>query len=103
MLDKFRAWNGEKMFFSSDEIANYFILAITNKYWVSVMPFIGVLDVCGTEIYLNDIIELADGSRGVVKFKNGYFYHTAETDIMGMRYWYKVIGNIFENPELNNI
>ena len=99
MINKFRAWDGERMI-APYEVDEYPILTLTTNYWASVMPYINVNDIDGQEIYLNDIIELDHGHRGVVKFENGYFYHTAKTEIMGMTYWNKKIGNIFENPEL---
>lgn len=64
------------------------------------LQYVGVKDIDGKEIYEGDIIELADGNKGVVKFEDGHFFHTAKTSINGLLYWYKVIGNIYENSEL---
>lgn len=65
-----------------------------------VMLYSGRKDANGTKIYRDDIIQLADGSIGIVRFEKGIFYHTAHSEISGMTYWHKVIGNIHENPEL---
>jgi len=65
------------------------------------MQFIGIKDVKnGEKIFVGDIIRLADGNKGVVMFENGHYFHTAESEISGMTYWYEKIGNIYENPEL---
>jgi hypothetical protein len=65
-----------------------------------VQQYIGVKDITGRDIYEGDIIQLADGNRGVVKFEKGYFYHTAKTENFGLLYWNEVVGNIFENTGL---
>lgn len=65
-----------------------------------IMQFTGILDKNGYEIYEGDIIRLGDYNIGIVKFKDGHYYHTAETEVMGMTYWNEVIGNIYQNPEL---
>ena len=72
----------------------------------TVMPFTGVLDKDGREIYYKDIIEytqhyfntrMVETKRKVVEWRgdrwNIFETKAGETDI-------KVIGNVYENPEL---
>jgi len=66
----------------------------------TVGQYVGLKDKNDREIYEGDIIQLADGNKGVVMFESGKFFHTAKTEVMGLLYWNEVIGNIYENPEL---
>jgi hypothetical protein len=72
------------------------------------MQFIGVFDPSGKKIYKGDVIDTPNG-RGIVKEAeegiSGYcidFIHPPDPmmEITGCRYWNKIIGNIYENPEL---
>ena len=122
---KFRAWDeGNKVmhydfqFIKSGEGGNDWIVFVSDKqklndkprplenpYFANqfkIMQFIGLLDVNNKEIYEGDIVRLSDRGRGEVKFHSGCYYHTAQlgSGVMGATYWYEVIGNIYESPEL---
>jgi uncharacterized phage protein (TIGR01671 family) len=111
---KFRVWDGFKMYYPSYD----FQLSNCDSMGLScvtqglkdciyieddavIMQYTGLQDSQDKEVYEGDIIELADGNKGVVKFSEyGCYYHTAKTELIGLLYWNKVVGNIYENPEL---
>ena len=73
-----------------DELAYYGVL----------MQYTGLKDKNGTDIYEGDVIRFKVGdivSYYVVKFENGGFNHNENLEYID------VVGNIYENPELNNI
>ena len=84
------------------------------------MQFTGLKDGNGVDIYEADIIDTGSGSLTHVGFKNGGFYYInyySITDLekndeiyFGGHNWlkeilgrFKVIGNIYENPELLSV
>lgn len=119
---KFRAWDGEQMLFSHNNTMNksefqlgWFFQKIDNiDKGVELMQYTGLKDSKGVEIYEGDIFD-----KGIVVFSNGCFngcYTCGTTSKKGWDYsdeWEdglaeyarknKVIGNIYQNPELINI
>lgn len=83
----------------------------------SISQYTGLKDANGVDIYEGDIIDTSSGSITHVEFKNGGFFYTSyysknftndEVYFGGHHYLndiltrFKVIGNIYQNPELIN-
>ena len=110
---KHRAWHieSEKMIYDSS--ANIFKW-ISEGQPIEVMDHSGLKDKNGVEIYESDIVVVYDMEPIVIEYKNGGFGYNAlfvKDDFIGIcghnhREWLlegmKVIGNIYENPELLN-
>jgi hypothetical protein len=110
---KFRSWNLETKFMYKNiedgvvakNQKDEFVLgisfgAICRDANSIVMQFTGLTDTNGIEIYEGDILD----NKWVISFKNGMFGIFNENTYMGfnsyMSQFRKVIGNIYENPEL---
>lgn len=106
-LLKFRAWNGNSMIHSSSYVSlQWFFNACTSS---KIMQYTNLTDRDNNEIYDGDIIEwigFSEVERMRVYWRNGaWYFKRYETE----KYfdWDKVdtteirvIGNIFQNPEL---
>lgn len=75
----------------------------------TVCQFTGITTELGIDLYENDIVECG-GYRGVIKFEDGAFiikWNTKGSEFLrhDLAYWaylsnVRVVGNIFDNPEL---
>ena len=109
---KFRAWNEvmEKMFtwndFLNTNMKNTFIAPKSTA--MILMQYTGLHDKNGKEIYEGDITDDGYNNIGVVKYGNYncsccegvYGWYVDGGDIRSAECFLKVIGNIYENPEL---
>lgn len=108
---KFRAWNGEDKimrkvlsvnFFQDSNIAHIVldkkegVITLFNDFIL--MQFTGLSDKNGKEIYEGDIVETAGGQKLKVYFEDGLYFPFYVKGIDKSKL--KVIGNIYENPEL---
>ena len=126
---KFRVWDGESYLPSSDGLSFKPKFLLKGEWGVHgflqrpemgfvVQQFTGLLDKNNKEIFEGDIVEFYSGypnqndnsfykSKAEVKFENGAFWPRPILEHNDDDTWYnyelkdlKVIGNIFENPEL---
>ena len=105
---KFRAWDGErKEITTSFEITSQGVVVSNfsiRKYHEDyiLMQYTGLKDKNGKEIYEGDIIdfdarEWGEPHREVVEYDYSYL-DMRQNDF---KEWCEIIGNIYENPELN--
>lgn len=114
---KFRAWN-EHMNFMEEPRDLFEIPSSWDSDFMILMQYTGVKDKNGKEIYEGDIIKAndkhniwnidGDYSFGIVVFNNAEWqltedrggYNNCAMNLFTMKKDFKIIGNIYENPEL---
>jgi hypothetical protein len=67
--------------------------------WKTMTQLTGLKDKNGKEIYEGDILDFENGYKDVIEFFNGCFKLQQSGYMDNMEHG-KVIGNIYENPEL---
>lgn len=121
MIQKFRAWHGDKMHtdkdcyftFSNGHWSCYLIKEFggsfccdSNTEGVVLMQFTGILDKKGKEVYEGDVIEAEYAGSSNGKYINKVVWDISECgfSFANSPLWtwenIKVIGNIYQNPEL---
>ena len=115
---KFRAWDSQEMIYEPSLYTDDFARNINQyfEYWQKIvdenermifMQYTGLKDINGKEIYEGDIIEFDNEIKLIVYWDNvlGGFAlknltNTAVVPLTDMIKPIKVLGNIYENPEL---
>ena len=104
---KFRVWDNVLHQFA--DVAHPFGMACKDGIWFMgdesrvIQPYIGCKDIDGLEIYEGDIVETDESWVAVVVFGDGMFCcEDAGGGFSSYVNWgaCKVIGNVYENPEL---
>lgn len=73
------------------------------EFWdlpYELMQCTGLKDINGMEIYEGDVCESVLGIKGIVIFDKGAYKLKSKQSMYGISKLPKVIGNIYENPEL---
>ena len=130
---KFRAWDRKfnRIFDVVEIIYEYtFVLVWRNPFkdehinWIGsgliageecdLMQYIGLKDINGVEVYEGDVLHLRGHQTFVVTFSDASFVARSTNKVQRINWTpsimsriiemgYKVIGNIYENPELMNL
>lgn len=111
---KFRIWDKRNLQWATD----FYIIPETGKLWCEnaafipddfvIMQYTNLKDGNNKELYEGDLIDYKDymflESPYLVEFHNGFFgiKHKIDNTIYPIdpEYYFEIIGNVFENPEL---
>lgn len=110
---KFRVWDKDKeRFLTPIECSQLVIRPFSGRVTdgatipnVELMQYTGLKDKNGIEIYEGDILNVSNENskwdwKEVVIFHNGCFMNGDDDLLINLNFRSKVIGNIYENPEL---
>ena len=90
-----------------DDYEDFEYKDVTDK--IELMQYTGLHDKNGKKIWENDIVEITREciyDKGIIVFKNGCFFIKSKENLLALyncklnNYKVKVIGNIYDNPEL---
>lgn len=114
---KFKVW--DPMHQAMETLEAYKVVLSDDLWWVDqhekrfrnarlqdlvLLQYTGLKDGDGREIYEGDILRAEDGSLSSVEYDPGHFilrHHPNEnSDFIASRNTFKVIGNIYQQPEL---
>lgn len=96
---KFRAWDNVDYMSTPFTLQDLQLKKVQFTADCQIMQYTGMKDVGGKEIYEGDVVEnKKEAMRGVYEFKTGGFGIKGTCTIQN--FGAKVIGNIYENPEL---
>lgn len=96
---KFRAWDKKmKIFIYGIERTYDWPSAICMPERYTLTQFVGLYDTDGKEVYEEDIIQVGEIGRTI--FLDIRKIPNLVQDAMDRRIYFKVIGNSYENPEL---
>jgi hypothetical protein len=98
---KFRAWDKENDKIIDDVYNHSFYKSLNDCLENSlIMQFVGIQDINGKDIYEGDIINIGELPEYQNIIVDDIRCITHIIDAYQRRIWIKIIGNIYENPEL---